>query len=73
MSYEILVLDIDGTLTNSEKIITERTKEALFALQERGHKVVLASGRPTPGIMPIAEQIHLKDFGGYILAYESCR
>lgn len=73
MSYEILVLDIDGTLTNSEKIITERTKEALFALQERGHKVVLASGRPTPGIMPIAEQIRLKDFGGYILAYNGAK
>lgn len=73
MSYEILVLDIDGTLTNSEKIITDTTKEALFALQERGHKVVLASGRPTPGIMPIAEQLRLKDFGGYILAYNGAK
>lgn len=73
MAYEILVLDIDGTLTNSEKLITDKTKEALFALQERGHKVVLASGRPTPGIMPIAEQISLKDFGGYILAYNGAK
>lgn len=73
MAYEILVLDIDGTLTNSEKLITEKTKEALFALQERGHKVVLASGRPTPGIMPIAEQIRLKEYGGYILAYNGAK
>lgn len=73
MSYEILVLDIDGTLTNSEKLITDKTKEALFALQERGHKVVLASGRPTPGIMPIAEQIRLKEYGGYILAYNGAK
>lgn len=73
MSYEILVLDIDGTLTNSEKNITEKTKEALFALQEKGKKVVLASGRPTPGIMPIAEQIRLKEYGGYILAYNGAK
>lgn len=73
MAYEILVLDIDGTLTNSEKLITDKTKEALFALQQRGHKVVLASGRPTPGIMPIAEQIRLKEYGGYILAYNGAK
>ncbi|SET14739.1 Cof-type HAD-IIB family hydrolase [[Clostridium] polysaccharolyticum] len=73
MAYEILVLDIDGTLTNSEKLITGKTKEALFALQERGHKVVLASGRPTPGIIPVAEQIRLKEYGGYILAYNGAK
>ena len=73
MSYEILVLDIDGTLTNSQKNITERTKEALFSIQERGKKVVLASGRPTPGIMHIAEQIRLKEYGGYILAYNGAK
>ena len=29
MDYKIIVLDLDGTLTNRDKIITSRTKEAL--------------------------------------------
>lgn len=73
MAYEILVLDIDGTLTNSEKLISERTKQAIFDLQERGHLVVLASGRPTPGIMPLAKQLKMDQYGGYILSYNGAK
>ena len=49
MDYKIIVLDLDGTLTNRDKIITPRTKEALMKAQEAGNVVVLASGRPTAG------------------------
>lgn len=28
--YEIIVLDLDGTLTNRDKVITPKTKEALL-------------------------------------------
>ena len=51
-SYEIIVLDLDGTLTNRDKVITPKTKQRLMELQERGKKIVLASGRPTPGAVP---------------------
>ena len=47
MNYEMIVLDLDGTLTNRNKEITPRTKEALMEAQKRGKIVVLASGRPT--------------------------
>ena len=30
MDYRMIVLDLDGTLTNRNKEITPRTKEALF-------------------------------------------
>ena len=63
MDYQILVLDLDGTLTNSKKEITQPTLEALIEIQEAGKKVVLASGRPTQGVMPLAEQLHLEDYG----------
>ena len=58
--YEIIVLDLDGTLTNRDKVITPRTKKALMEAQARGKKVVLASGRPTQGVMPLAEELDLK-------------
>ena len=45
MDYQMLVLDLDGTLTNSRKELTEPTKQALIEIQEEGKKVVLASGR----------------------------
>lgn len=68
-NYKVLVLDIDGTLTNSKKEISEINKEALINLQKSGIKVVLASGRPTFGIEPIAKEIELEKFGGFILAF----
>ena len=49
MGYEMLVLDIDGTVTNSEKKVLPKTREAVFQIQRMGVKVVLASGRPPEG------------------------
>ena len=69
MDYKILVLDLDGTLTNSQKKITRKTKDALLKAQEQGIKVALASGRPTYGIVPLANELRLDTFGGYILSY----
>ena len=69
MNYQILALDLDGTLTNSSKEISEPTLKALIEIQEQGKKVVLASGRPTNGVAPLAEQLRLGDYGSYILSF----
>ena len=69
MKYKMIVLDLDGTLTNDKKEITPRTKQALMQAQAAGVHVVLASGRPTYGIVPLAEELKLKDNSGYILAF----
>lgn len=74
MAIKLIVLDLDGTLTNDEKKITPRTKKALMdAQQNHGVKIVLASGRPTFGIAPLAEELNLKEYGGFILAFNGCR
>ena len=69
MDYHMVVLDLDGTLTNSEKKVTERTKKALTDYMEHGGTVVLASGRPTYGIIHLARELHLDTYGGYILSF----
>lgn len=69
MSYEIIALDIDGTLTNSKKEITLRTKEALIKAQKLGKKVVLASGRHNCGMKDVAQELELDKYGGYIMAF----
>lgn len=73
MDYKLLILDIDGTVTNSEKVITPKTKEALLKLQEQGIPVAIASGRPPAGIVPIADELELDRFGSYILAFNGAR
>ena len=67
--YQLIALDLDGTLTNSEKVISPRTLSALQAAQAKGVKIVLASGRPSYGIRPLADELSLDKTGGFILAY----
>lgn len=69
MKYKLIFLDLDGTLTNGKKEITPHTLDTLLKAQEKGIKVVLASGRPTYGIAPIARKLKLDQYGGYILSY----
>jgi len=73
MTEKILVLDIDGTLTNSEKEISPETKKVIIDIQERGHVVMLASGRPTPGMMKYAKELELEKYGSYLLSFNGAR
>ena len=73
MKYKLLVLDIDGTLTNEKKEITGHTKHTILRMQKAGVKVVLASGRPTYGVVPTAKELELERYGGFILSYNGGR
>ena len=67
--FRAIALDLDGTLTNHDKVVTPRTRQALLKAQELGTVIILASGRPTYGIVPVAECLELEKRGGYILSY----
>lgn len=69
MKYKLLVLDLDGTLTNAKKEITPNTLHTLIQAQEQGARIILASGRPTYGVAPLAETLQLSKYGGYVLSY----
>ena len=47
MDYQMLVLDLDGTLTNSRKELTEPTKQALIEIQEERKLYLPADARST--------------------------
>ena len=68
-NIRVLALDLDGTLTNDKKIVTPRTRAALDAAAAQGVTIVLASGRPTAGILPLAKELGLDKKGGCVLAY----
>lgn len=73
MKYKILALDIDGTLVGSDHKILRETREALIAAQKKGLKLVLASGRPTPGMMVLSQALELEKNGGFVLSYNGGR
>ena len=73
MKEKVLVLDIDGTLTNSKKEISPATKQGISETLKRGHKVILASGRPTPGMRRYEEELELDQYDGYLLSFNGAR
>lgn len=73
MKYKLLVLDVDGTLVNDAKEISKRTQTALIKAQQTGVRIVLASGRPTYGLLPMAKTLELGNYGGFILSYNGCQ
>lgn len=69
LPYRAIALDLDGTLTNHDKVVTPKTRKALLQAEAEGVVIILASGRPTYGIEPVAECLELDKRGGYILSY----
>lgn len=69
MTYKMIVLDLDDTLLRDDLTISPRTKQSLMEAQEAGVKVVLASGRPTQAMLPIADELRLKEYGSFILSF----
>ena len=57
----LVALDLDGTLLNSNHIVTNRNCGALQDLSEEGVIVVLVSGRMHQSILPISDQLGLEN------------
>jgi len=45
MKYKLVVLDVDGTLLNSQGSLPKRHKQIIQRLQSSGIQIVLATGR----------------------------
>ena len=73
MKKKLLVLDIDGTLTNSRKEVTPETKEAIVKLLKMGHACMLASGRPLHGMEWAAKELEFDKYGGYLLSFNGAK
>ncbi|MBE6052779.1 MAG: HAD family phosphatase [Clostridium sartagoforme] len=69
MSIKVIIMDVDGTLTNSKKIIPTDTKAALIKAQENGAILVLASGRPTSGLMDFAKELKMEEHHGLLVSF----
>jgi Cof subfamily protein (haloacid dehalogenase superfamily) len=73
MNYEIVVLDVDGTLLNSRHEITPHVRNILIKVQQAGVKLVLASGHATHSLMEIAQKLEMNIYGGYVMSHNGAK
>ena len=66
---KILFLDLDDTLLNSKKEITQKNAAAIEAALQEGHRIVINSGRPLMAITAQIDAMNLNKKGCYAIAY----
>ena len=65
----LLALDLDGTLLTTDKQLTARNLDAVTRAQDAGTTVVLSSGRHPHSMAHFAELLHMRERGGYLVAF----
>jgi hypothetical protein len=55
----LVLADVDGTLVTEEKILTERTRNAVAALRTAGIRFAITSGRPPLGMAMLFDPLEL--------------
>ncbi len=68
MGIKAILLDIDGTLTNSEKIITPKTKETLLKAQSKGIILAVVSARTENGLARFGRWLDFETHHGILIA-----
>ncbi|NLN50745.1 MAG: HAD family phosphatase [Acholeplasmataceae bacterium] len=59
MKKHLIAIDLDGTLLNSKSLISAKTNSFLRKLQQEGHKIVIATGRPYRGSLGFYQELDL--------------
>ncbi len=62
MAYKLIALDLDDTLLDSKKQVSAVNRDALRKAQEKGVRIVLASGRAYPGVAPFKKELNIDDY-----------
>lgn len=63
--YQVVVVDVDGTLVTTDKHVTQKTKEAIIKIKEKGILFGVATGRAISSAMKMLQRYevdHLVDF-----------
>lgn len=69
MSVKLIAIDLDGTLLNDQKEIMPLTYKALKEAMEKGVYIVLASGRPIKGMIPLINKLGLNQKENYVINF----
>ncbi len=55
----LFLADVDGTLVDAEKKLTDKTREAVRALHDAGIMFTITSGRPPRGLAMLVNDLHI--------------
>lgn len=66
---KLVAIDLDGTLLNSHKEISQKNKDVLAQAKAAGVKIVLCTGRPLAAIEVYLETLDLRDNGDYSITF----
>ena len=69
---KLLALDMDGTLLNSQKKISQENISAIHKAIKAGVKLVLCTGRPPFGVRPYYELLGLAQEDEYVIVDNGC-
>lgn len=69
MNYDLIAIDIDGTLVTRSHTIAEPVFEAIQRVVKAGKRIVLCTGRPFPGAKPYMEELGLTNEGDFMITY----
>ena len=70
---KMITIDLDGTLFDNEKNISKLNKEAIKKCHDLGIKIVIATGRPKNGVMPVLEELGLTTDNDYVIIYNGAK
>jgi Cof subfamily protein (haloacid dehalogenase superfamily) len=66
---DLIAIDMDGTLLDSNHAISPRVKKAITAVRTQGVRIVLATGRPFSGVEKYLEELGLTSEGDYCITF----
>lgn len=69
MAIKIISIDIDGTLLDDQHKIMPAVAEAISQARQQGVKIVITTGRPLTGVMPILEELALVGADQYVITH----
>ena len=70
---KLITIDLDGTLFDDVKKISDENKIAISKCHSLGIKIVIATGRPIKGVMPVLEELGLTTNDDYVIIYNGAK
>ena len=65
----LVALDLDGTLLDSQGLISNATRQTIQQVRRGGIKVVLCTGRPFYSLAPLLSQLELTGAEEYVISF----
>ena len=74
LDVKLIALDLDDTLLNDDRQITDLTVRALQECAQKGIYIVLCSGRAENAILPFVRRLQIAGLqtGRYLIAINGC-